>query len=90
MLQVIEKNDKNESCKLFLKEVGSRMREFRKKRGITCEIKSLYEQGMPLKTIAKKYGVTISGVSRFVKSKGWRHSQPNKAEFSRKNTQCLK
>lgn len=35
MLQVIEKKDKNESYKLFLKEIGSRMREFRKKRGIT-------------------------------------------------------
>lgn len=35
MGQVIEKNDKNEHCELFLKEAGSHMREFRKKQGIT-------------------------------------------------------
>lgn len=35
MEQVIEKNDKNESYKFFLKEVGSHMREYRKMQGIT-------------------------------------------------------
>ena len=35
MAQGIEKKDENKSYKLFLKEVGSRMREHRKKQGIT-------------------------------------------------------
>lgn len=35
MTQVIEKKDKSESYKLFLKVLGFRMREYRKKQGIT-------------------------------------------------------
>ena len=35
MAQVIEKNDKNEAYKLFQKEVGSRMRAFRKNQRLT-------------------------------------------------------
>ncbi len=35
MKQVIEKNDKNDFYMSFLKEVGSHMREYRKKQGIT-------------------------------------------------------
>lgn len=35
MKQIIEKDNRNESYKLFLKEVGSRMRECRKSQRIT-------------------------------------------------------
>ena len=71
----------------LLKREGVAPHTKRIKRGVlydfTCEIKHLYEQGKPLKTIAKKYGVTISGVSRFVKNKGWNRSQLDKLESSK-------
>jgi hypothetical protein len=68
----------------LLKREGVALHTKRIKRGVlydfTCEIKSLYEQGKPFKAIAKKYGVTISGVSRFLKNKGWNRSQLDKLE----------
>ena len=42
----------------------------------TSEIKSLYDQGAPYKDIAKKYGVNLSSISRFVKNKKWTRPRP--------------